>query len=63
MIPEMRKLLERLKAERGEQEFLNNPVLKVRKFKRSLDNCCKKLGLHHLTPVSYTHLDVYKRQM
>lgn len=45
MIPEMRKLLERLKTERGEQEFLNNPVLKVRKFQRSLTNCCKQLGL------------------
>jgi hypothetical protein len=56
MIPEMRKLLERMKAERGEQEFLNNPVLKVRKFKRSLDNCCKKLGLHHLTHHDLRHL-------
>jgi hypothetical protein len=30
MIPEMRQLLERLKAQRGEEEFLNHPVLKVR---------------------------------
>jgi integrase len=56
MIPEMKKLLERFKAERGEQEFLNNPVLKVRKFNRSLSNACKKLGLHHLTHHDLRHL-------
>lgn len=49
MIPEKQKLPERLKAERGEQELLNNPVLKVRKFQRSLTNCCKDLGLHRLS--------------
>jgi integrase len=56
MIPEMRKLLERLKAESGEQEFLDNPVLKVRKFNRSLKNACKKLGLYHLTHHDLRHL-------
>jgi integrase len=56
MIPEMKKLLERLKTERGDQEFLNNPVLKVRKFNRSLKNACKKLGLHHLTHHDLRHL-------
>jgi integrase len=56
MIPEMRKLLERLKVERGEQEFLNNPVLKVHKFQRSLTNCCKQLGLHHLSHHDLRHL-------
>jgi integrase len=56
MIPEMRKLLERMKAERGETEFLNNPVLKVRKFNRSLKNACKKLGLFHLTHHDLRHL-------
>jgi integrase len=56
MIPEMRKLLERLKSERGEKEFLDNPVLKVRKFNRSLKNACKKLGLHHLTHHDLRHL-------
>ena len=56
MIPEMRKLLERLKAECSEQEFLNNPVLRVRKFNRSLKNACAKLGLHHLTHHDLRHL-------
>ena len=56
MIPEVRKLLERLKAERGEKEFLDNPVLKVRKFNRSLKNACKKLGLFHLTHHDLRHL-------
>jgi integrase len=56
MIPEMRKLLERLKAECSEQEFLNNPVLRVRKFNRSLKNACTKLGLHHLTHHDLRHL-------
>ena len=56
MIPEVRKLLERLKAERGENEFLDNPVLKVRKFNRSLKNACKKLGLFHLTHHDLRHL-------
>jgi integrase len=56
MIPEMRKLLERLKAERGDQEFLKKPVCHVRKFNRSLKNACKKLGLHHLTHHDLRHL-------
>lgn len=56
MIPEMKKLLERLKADRGEQDFLNNPVLIVRKFNRSLSNACVKLGLHHLTHHDLRHL-------
>jgi integrase len=56
MIPEMRKLLERLKAECSEQEFMNNPVLRVRKFNRSLKNACTKLGLHHLTHHDLRHL-------
>jgi integrase len=56
MIPEMRKLLERLKAARGEKEFLENPVCCVRKFNRSLANACKALGLHHLTHHDLRHL-------
>jgi hypothetical protein len=56
MIPEMKKLLERLKADRGEHEFQNNPVLRIRKFNRSLSNACKKLGLHHLTHHDLRHL-------
>ena len=56
MIPEMRTLLERLKAERGEQTFLENPVLRVRKFNRSLKCACKKLGLFHLTHHDLRHL-------
>jgi integrase len=56
MIPEVRKLLERLKKEHGEREFLDNPVLKVRKFNRSLKNACKKLGLYHLTHHDLRHL-------
>jgi integrase len=56
MIPEMRGLLERLKVERGEQEFLDNPVLRVRKFNRSLKHACKKLGLFHLTHHDLRHL-------
>jgi integrase len=56
MIPEMRRLLERLKAKRGEEVFLNSPVCGVRKFNRSLTNACKTLGLHHLTHHDLRHL-------
>jgi integrase len=56
MIPEMRALLERLKAGRGEPAFLENPVLRVRKFNRSLKRACKKLGLFHLTHHDLRHL-------
>ena len=56
MIPEMRQLLERLKASRGEEDFLKSPVCRVRKFNRSLKNACKKLGLHHLTHHDLRHL-------
>lgn len=56
MIPEMRRLLERLKAKRGEEVFLNSPVCAVRKFNRSLTSACKSLGLHHLTHHDLRHL-------
>ena len=56
MIPEMRTLLERLKNERGKQDFMDNPVPKVRKFNRSLKRACKKLGLFHLTHHDLRHL-------
>ncbi len=56
MIPEMRRLLERLKADRGEQDFISNPVCRVRKFNRSLKNACLKLKLHHLTHHDLRHL-------
>jgi hypothetical protein len=56
MIPEMRKLLKRLKAERGENQFMHTPVLGVRKFKRALLRACRILGLSRLTHHDMRHL-------
>jgi integrase len=56
MIPEMRRLLERLRAERGADRFFHTPVLAVRKFKRALLRACRNLGLARLTHHDMRHL-------
>jgi integrase len=56
MIPDMRRLLERLKKERGEAEFLNKPVMLVHECQGAIDTACKKLNIPRFTHHDLRHL-------
>ena len=45
MIPDMRRLLERLQRERGESQFASNPVMLVRECQGAIDTACKNWAL------------------
>jgi integrase len=55
MIPDMRRLLERLQAERG-NEWDNKPVMRVRECQKSIDAACKKLCIPRFTHHDLRHL-------
>lgn len=56
MIPDMRRLLERLKKERGEAEFLSKPVMFVHECQGAIDTACKKLSIARITHHDLRHL-------
>ncbi len=56
MIPDMRRLLERLKNERSETEFLTKPVMLVHECQGAIDTACKKLGIARITHHDLRHL-------
>ena len=56
MIPDMRRLLERLKSERSETEFLTKPVMLVHECQGAIDTACKKLGIARITHHDLRHL-------
>jgi integrase len=56
MIPDMRRLLERLKKERGETEFSSKPVMLVHECQGAIDTACKKLGIARITHHDLRHL-------
>ncbi|MGB7748747.1 MAG: site-specific integrase [Verrucomicrobiia bacterium] len=56
MIPDMRRLLERLKKERGEVQFLSNPIMLVHECQGAIDTACKKLGIARFTHHDLRHL-------
>jgi integrase len=56
MIPDMRRLLERLKKERGEADFLNKPVMLVHECQGAIDTACKKLNIPRFTHHDLRHL-------
>lgn len=56
MIPDMRRLLERLKKERGEMEFSSKPVMLVHECQGAIDTACKKLGIARITHHDLRHL-------
>ena len=56
MIPDMRRLLERLKKERGETEFSNNKVMLVHECQGAIDTACKKLNIPRFTHHDLRHL-------
>lgn len=56
MIPDMRRLLERIKNERGEKEFLANPVMRVKECQGAINSACKALGIARFTHHDLRHL-------
>ncbi|MGA2868317.1 MAG: site-specific integrase [Verrucomicrobiota bacterium] len=56
MIPDMRRLLERLKSERGAEEFLSKPVMLVHECQGAIDTACKKLNIPRFTHHDLRHL-------
>jgi integrase len=56
MIPDMLRLLERIRSERREDEWLNATVMEVRECQKAIDSACKKLGLSRITHHDLRHL-------
>lgn len=56
MIPDMRRLLERIKSERGAAGFLNNPILQVKECQGAINTACQKLGIARFTHHDLRHL-------
>jgi hypothetical protein len=56
MIPDMQRLLLRLKTERGEAEFLGKPVMLVHECQGAIDTACKKLNIARFTHHDLRHL-------
>jgi integrase len=56
MIPDMRRLLERIRSGREEEEWMNTTVMGVRECQKALDSACKKLGVSRITHHDLRHL-------
>jgi integrase len=52
----MRLLLERIRGERGENEFLANPVMRVHECQGAINSACKSLGITRFTHHDLRHL-------
>ena len=56
MIPDMRRLLERLRKDRGEAQFASNPVMLIHQCQGAIDTACKKLSIPRFTHHDLRHL-------
>ncbi|MBI4658185.1 MAG: site-specific integrase [Verrucomicrobia bacterium] len=56
MIPDMRRLLERLREDREEVEFLTNPVMQIKECQGAINSACNKIGISRLTHHDLRHL-------
>ena len=56
MIPDMRRLLERIKSERGEKEFSAAPLMRVQECQGAINTACKELGIARFTHHDLRHL-------
>ncbi|MGA9779122.1 MAG: site-specific integrase [Verrucomicrobiia bacterium] len=56
MIPDMRRLLQRLQKERDETEFSINPIMLVHECQGAINTACTKLGIARFTHHDLRHL-------
>jgi integrase len=56
MIPDMHRLLESIKSDRGEKGFLANPVMPVHECQGAINSACKSLGITRFTHHDLRHL-------
>ena len=56
MISDMRQLLERIRSQKTDKQWLNNPVIGVRECQKSIDSACKKLEIARFTHHDLRHL-------
>lgn len=56
VIADMHRLLERIKDERGEREFLASPLMRVHECQGAINTACKKLGIARFTHHDLRHL-------
>jgi integrase len=56
MIPDMRRLLDRIKSGRDEKEFSANPVMEVKECQGAINTACKALGISRFTHHDLRHL-------
>jgi len=56
MIPDMQRLLQRLREKRGETEFSSKPVMLIHECQGAIDTACKKLEITRFTHHDLRHL-------
>ena len=56
MIPDMRRLLQRIRSERKDEEWANTTVMQVRECQKAIDSACRKLVLSRITHHDLRHL-------
>ena len=56
MIPDMRRLLERLRDKCGEPGFSKSPVMRVHECQGAINSACRKLGIARFTHHDLRHL-------
>jgi len=56
MIPDMHRLLERIKSDRGDKNFLANPLMLVHECQGAINSACKSLGITRFTHHDLRHL-------
>jgi integrase len=56
MIPDMRRLLERVCAEKPKEQWEKNPVVGVRECQKAIDSACRKLEIARFTHHDLRHL-------
>ena len=56
MIPDMLRLLERIRAEKPKEQWEKNPVVGVRECQKAIDSACRKLEITRFTHHDLRHL-------